>query len=150
MLSIRSTVVVEQLIVSTDLGINLVHVLLDDCRKRVIIWVAGLPCLEEDVWVLGRSPLAWMVWIQCILTECINRVHVNHFLQVIVIPGLNLLDLMGGTETVKEVDERNFALDGCHMRNNGQVHDFLDTGLTQHGASGLTACVNIGVVTENR
>ena len=57
---------------------------------------------------------------------------------------------MGCTETVKEVDEWNLALDGCHMRNNSQVHNFLDAGLAQHGASGLAACVNVGVVTENR
>ena len=150
MLSISSAVVVEQLIVSTNLGINLVHIFLNNCRKSVIVWVAGFSCLEEDIRVLSRASLAWMIWIQCMLAESIYSVHVNHFLKVLIIPGLNLLNLMGCTETVEEVDEWNLALDGCHMCNNCQVHYFLYTGLAQHSASGLTACVNVGMVTENR
>ncbi len=36
------------------------------------------------------------------------------------------------------------------MSYGSQVHNFLNAGLTQHGAAGLTACVHVGVVTENR
>ena len=43
--------------------------------------------------------------------ECIDGIHISHILQILVIPGLDLLDLVGGTETVEEVDERNLALD---------------------------------------
>ena len=91
-----------------------------------------------------------MVWIQGILTELVNGIHINHILQFIIIPGLDLLDLVGCTETVKEVDKRNFALDSCHMGYYSQVHNFLYTGLAQHSTACLTTCVNIGVVTENR
>ena len=56
---------------------------------------------------------------------------------------------MGGTETVKEVDKGNAALEGGQMCNSTQVHNFLLVGLTQHGETGLTAGVYVGVVTEN-
>ena len=63
MLGISSAVVVEQLIVSTNLGINLVHIFLNDCRKGIIVRVAGFSCLEEDIRVLSGASLAWMIWI---------------------------------------------------------------------------------------
>ena len=117
MLCISSAVVVEQLVICTDLSVNLVHVLLNNCRKCIVVGVTCLSCLEENIRVLSRTSLAWMIWIQSVLTECCNRIHISHILQILVIPGLDLLDLVRCTETVKEVDERNFALDCCQMSN---------------------------------
>ena len=90
-----------------------------------------------------------MVGIQSACAELVHCVHINHLFQIVVIPGLDLLDLVGSSEAVEEVDERNLALESCHMGNNRQVHNFLNAGLTQHRAAGLTACVNVGVVAEN-
>ena len=56
---------------------------------------------------------------------------------------------MRGTETVKEVDEGNPALDGGQVGDSTQIHDFLDVGLAQHGETGLAAGVNVGVITED-
>ena len=56
---------------------------------------------------------------------------------------------MGGTETVEEVDEGNAAFQSSQMRDGTQVHDFLNVGLGQHGETGLTAGINVGMVTEN-
>ena len=53
------------------------------------------------------------------LTEFSDRIHISHILQIFVIPGLDLLDLMRCTETIEEVDERNFTLDSCQMSNWG-------------------------------
>ena len=50
--SVRSAVVVEELIVRSELLIYLVHVLLDNVRKRLIELVAGLAVLEECISVL--------------------------------------------------------------------------------------------------
>ena len=117
MLCISSAVVIEQLVVRADLGVYLVHVLLNDSRKSIIVRIAGLSCLEEDIGVLSGTSVAWMVWIQSVLAECCNGIQISHILQILVIPGLDLLDLMRCTETVEEVDERNFALDCCQMSN---------------------------------
>ena len=58
-----------------------------------------------------------MVRVQSMCAELIDGIQISHFLQILIIPCLDLLDLVGGTETVEEVDERNFALDGCKVSN---------------------------------
>ena len=148
-LSIRCAIVIEQLVVRADLGIDLVHVLSHDRRQLVIELVACLACLEEDVRILCGTHLARMVRIQCIGTELIDRVHIDHFLQILIIPSLDLLDLVGSTETVKEVDERYPALDRSHMSNRSQIHDFLYGRLAEHSHTGLTAGIHIGVVAKD-
>ena len=84
------------------------------------------------------------------LTESLNSVHIYHVSQIFVIPCLDLLDLVGCTETVEEVDERDTALDSCAVSYRSQVHYFLYRRLTQHSCTGLTAGVNVGVITEDR
>ena len=93
-LSVSSSVVVEQFVVCSDLLVNFVHVLLNNCRKSVIIWITCLSCLEEDIRVLSGTSLTWMVRIQCVITECLNSVHICHIFQVFIVPCLNLLDLV--------------------------------------------------------
>ena len=87
--------------------------------------------------------------VQGVLAECLNSIHVAHFLQILVVPNLDLLDLVGGTEAVEEVDERHAALQGCQMSDSGQVHNLLRVGLSQHSEAGLTTCHNVGVVAED-
>ena len=105
--------------------------------------------LEENVAVLVGAAHLGMLGVQCLGTELLNGFHVAHFLQILVVPLLDLLDLVGGTETVKEVDEGNAALDGRQVCHGGQVHNFLGVGLAQHGETGLTGGVNVAVVTED-
>ena len=119
MLCIRSAIVVEQLVVCANLLIDLVHVFLNNRRKCIVVRVAGLSYLEEDIRVLSRTALTRVVRVQCILTECIDCIHICHIFQIFIIPGLDLLNLMGCTETIEEVNERNLALDGCQMCNRG-------------------------------
>ena len=57
-LSIRSAVVVEQLVVGADLLVYLVHVLLYNSGKCIVVRVACLASLEEDIRVLSRTSLA--------------------------------------------------------------------------------------------
>ena len=94
MLSISSAEVVEQFIIRADLLIHLVHIILNNRRKSVIIRIARLSCLEEDIRVLSGTSLTGMVGIQSMLTERIDRFHIRHILQIFVIPCLDFLDLM--------------------------------------------------------
>ena len=80
MLCILSAVVVEQLVVGADLGINFIHVVLYDGRKGIIVRVAGLSRLEEDIRVLSGTSLAGMVRVQRLLTERSKGIPVHHFL----------------------------------------------------------------------
>ena len=52
-ISICCAVVVEELVISTDLRIHLIHVLLNDCRKCIVVRVGSLTSLEEDIRVLS-------------------------------------------------------------------------------------------------
>ena len=142
-LCVLSSVVVEQLIVCSDLSIYLVHVILNDSRHCIVVRVACLSCLEEDIRVLSGTSLARMVRVQRMCAELIDRVHIYQIFQIFVIPCLDLLDLVGCTESVKEVDERKFSFQCCTVCDRCQVHNLLNAGLTEHGSSCLTTGVNV-------
>ena len=146
---VGSAVVVEELIVGAQLLVDLAHVLLNDGGDRVVVLVAGLTVLEEHIAVLVRTAHDRMLGVQGALAERLHRVHIHHILQIVVIPDGDLLDLVGGTETVKEVDEGDAALDGGQMGHGGQVHDLLHIALCQHGKAGLAAGHDVGVVAED-
>jgi len=146
---IGCAVVVEQLVVGAQLFVDLSHVLLDHCGQSVVVLVACLTVLEEDIVVLVRATHCGTLGIQRVLAECFHSLHVGHFLQILVVPDRDLLDLMGGTETVEEVNEGNTAFNGCQVSNSAQIHNFLHVGLSQHSKAGLTAGVHVGVVTED-
>ena len=111
-LGIGGAVVVEELVVGAQLGVDLVHVLLHHGGQRVVVLVAGLAVLEEDVAILVRAAHGGALRVQAVLTEGLHGVHVAHFLQVTVVPDGDLLDLMGGPEAVEEVNKGNAALNG--------------------------------------
>ena len=105
--------------------------------------------LEEDVAVLMRAAHLGILGVQRILAELLHGLHVAHFLQVGVIPLLDLLILVRSTEAVEEVQEGNMALDGAQMGHRGQVHDFLHRALSQHGKTSLAAGHNVAVIAED-
>ena len=147
-LSVRCAIVVEELIIGAKLCIDLAHVLLYDGRNCIIVLVAGLTVLEEDVAILMRAAHNRMLRIEGALTECFHSLHVAHLSQIVVIPYLNLLNLVGSAEAVKEVDERHTGLQCCKVCNSRQIHDFLWVGLAEHCEADLAASHNVRVVTE--
>ena len=147
--SVGGAVVVEQLIVGAQLGVDLVHVLLHHGGQGGVVAVAGLAVLEEDVAVLVAAAHMGMLGVQGVLAELGHGVHVAHILQVLVVPDSDLLDLVGGAEAVEEVDEGDLALQRGQMGHGGQIHDLLDVALAQHGEAGLAAGHDVGVVAED-
>ena len=146
---IGRAIVVEQLIVGAELFVDLAHILLNDCGQLIVELVAGFTMLEEDIAVFVRAAHCRMLGVQRVLAERRNSVHVAHFLEVRIIPHSDLLDLVGGTEAIEEVQERNLAFDCSQMGNGRKVHDFLRVGLAHHGEAGLAASHNVGVITED-
>ena len=149
MLRVRRAVVIEKLIVRADLRVDLVHILLDDRGHGIIIGIGGLPRLEEDIRILRGASLHRMIRVESILSEGINGVPVHHVLQVLVIPLLDLLNLMGGPEAVEEIDKGKASLQRRKMRDRSQIHNLLNGGLAEHRSTGLTTCHDIGVISEN-
>ena len=146
---VGSAVVVEQPVVGAELGVDLVHVLLNHGGQCVVVGVAGLAVLEEDVAVLVAAAHGGVLGVERVGTEGAHGVHVAHLGQVLVVPDLDLLNLMGGAEAVEEVDERHAALDGREVRHGGQVHDLLHVALGKHRETGLAAGHDVGVVAED-
>ncbi len=144
-LGLGGAVVVEQLVVRANLGVDLVHILLYNRGNRVIIGVTGFSGLEIDVRVLGCAPQNGMLRVQSPGAEFADSVHVHHFFQVFIIPLGHFLDFVGGAEAV----EGHAALDGGQMSYGAQVHDFLRIGAGQHSEAGLTAGHNVLMVAEN-
>ena len=105
--------------------------------------------LEEYVSILVRTTCSWVLRIQCMFTECFNSIHWAHFFQIFVIPFLNLLNLMGSTETIKEVNEWNFSFQSRQMSNRTQVHNFLWVCLSKHSETSLTTSIYITMITKN-
>ena len=146
---IGSAVVVEELVIGAELGIDLAHVLFNDAGDGLIILVGGLAVLEEDVTILVRAAHNGVLGVQGALTEGLDGIHVDHVGQVLVVPDLDLLQLMAGAEAVEEVQEGNSALDGGQVGNRGQVHDLLYAAFGQHRKAGLAAGHDVRVVTED-
>ena len=146
---IGSAVVVEQAVISAELGIDLAHVLLDDGRQLVIGLVAGLAVLEEDIAVLVGAAGVRVLGVQGVVTEGLDGVHVEHVLEVVEVPHGDLLDLVRGAEAVEEVQERHAALDGSEVGDRRKVHDLLDVALGEHGEASLAASHDVGVIAED-
>ena len=105
--------------------------------------------LEEDIAVFVRTAHCRMLGVESTLTERLNSVHIYHILEVFVIPYIDFLYLVRGTETVEEVDERNSALNSCKVSYRSQVHNLLRICLGEHCKAGLAASINVRVVTED-
>ena len=146
---VGGAVVVEELVVRAELGVDLRHILLHDFGHRFVVLVARLTVLEEDVAVLMAAAHGRVLGVQGSGAEGRNRVHVHHVLQILVIPDLDLLQLVRGTEAVKEVQERHSALDGRKVCNRAEIHDFLHVRLGQHRKAGLTTRHDVAVITED-
>ena len=141
--------VVEQFVVCSDLSVNFVHVFLYDCRHSIVVWVTCFTSLEECIRVLSWSSFTWMVRVQCMCTEFLDCILIYEIFQIFVIPCFDLLDFVWCTETIEEVNERNFTFQCCTMCNRCQVHNFLYAGFTEHCTSSLTTGVNIWMITKN-
>ena len=142
-------IVVEELVVCSKLFVDHSHVLLDNCRKFIIELVASFSVLEENVSVFMRTSHVRMLRIESVVSECLYSIHIAHFLKIIIIPYSNLLDFMGCSETIEEVDEWNLSADCGKVGHRRKIHDFLYVAFTKHCETCLAASHNVAVVSED-
>ena len=93
-LRVGGAVVVEQLVVGAQLGVDLAHVLLHDAGDGLVVGVAGLPMLEEDVPVLVGAAHHRVVGVKGPGPEGVDRIHVQHLGQVVIVPDGDFLNLV--------------------------------------------------------
>ena len=148
-LCIRCAIVIEYMVLTAGNLCQVSHSLLNQVRHSLIILIYSLASLEINIIVLGSTADARMVRIQGVAAEPVHSIPVQNLAQLIIRNNLNLLDFVGSTETVKEVQERNAALDGNQMSNSSQIHNFLYGRLAQHSHAGLACSHNILMIAKN-
>ena len=148
-LGVGGAVVVEQVVILTGDGVDLLHIVLHDGGQLVVEAVVGLPELEVDVGILDGVAQGGVVGVQGGFPEAAHRLPVQHLAELLIGDGPDLLDLVGGAETVEEVEERHPAFDGGQMGHTGQVHDLLHAAGGEHGKAGLAAVHHVGVISED-
>ena len=147
--SIFSAIVVEQVMFTArDFG-QVCHGLFYEFRQSLIELVGRLAFLEVYVRILRGTADNRMVRIQRPAAEFFNRLPVENLAQIIIVHNFDFLNLMRGTETVEEVNERHTAFNSHEMGYSSQVHNFLYAGLTEHSTAGLTGSHNVLMVTED-
>ena len=112
MLCIRCAVVIKGLVIGADFLVYLIHIHNGGFNSIVIILIASLSVLEEDIRVFRRAAKRGVLRIKCTLTEALNIIHINHVFKIFVIPNFNLLDFVRSAEAVKEMKERNRRFKG--------------------------------------
>ena len=149
LLGIGVAVVIEEVVVAADHGVDLVHVFLHHTGEGIIELVGDLTLLEEDIGVLGAAAQHGTVGGKPAIPEGIHRGAVHQRFELLIVPYLDLLDLVGGAEAIEEMQEGDAALDGGQMGDGGKIHDLLHAAAAQHGKAGLPAGVDIAVVAED-
>ncbi len=122
---IRGTIVVKWLIVCTNLGIDLIHIVNDNFRECVIMGVACLVDLEEHVIIFAGAFCHWVFRVHGIAAEIINSLPVKHICKILVVPDMDFLNLVGGTESVEEMHYRDTALNSRKMSDCAKIHALL-------------------------
>jgi len=61
---------------------------------------------------------------------------VQHRAHLVEVQGFNLLNLMGGAEPVKEVNEGNAGSQGRGLGDECEIHHLLDVVGAEHGPAG--------------
>ena len=149
LLGIGGANVLEELVAAADLLADLVHPLLDDAGDGVVVLVDGLAALEVDVGILGADLDGMGLGAHGALAELLDITHVEQFAHGVVVDHLDLLDLVGGPETIEEVEEGHGGIEGGEMADQAEVHGLLDGTGGHQRETGLADAHHVGVVAED-
>jgi len=137
------------ILASDQLG-ELVHRLLDDGRHGLVIGVAGLATLEEDVGVLGRAADYGVLGVHGPIAMGLNQFHVDHRPDVVLAELLDLVHFVRSAEAVEEVEERHPGFQRGGVGDHGHVLRLLHGGGGEHRPAGRSAGHHVAVVAEDR
>ena len=143
--------VIEQPVLAPGDPGELVHGLLDDARRAVVIRIARFPRLKENIGILGRAANAGPVRGQAVVAKGLDGqgVLVHQLAQLVVRHHADFGHFMRGAETVKEMQERHARLEGGGVADAGQVLRLLHGTGGKQGEAGLPAGHHVGMVAEN-
>ena len=147
--SIRIAHIIKQMILTADNLGKLIHGLLDDIRCLHIKFVNRLATLEIDIRVLSGTADRRMVRAQRTGLMCGDERIVDNRTHIVIGNLFDLLNFVTGTEAIEEVQERNAGRQRGLLRDQRQVHDFLNIVRGQHSVAGLATGHHIGMVAED-
>ena len=148
-LCVRRSDIVERLIFTAGNRSQLVHVFFDHFRNRIIMKILRFSALEIDIRILSGTDLLRMIRAESLCSEFRDCLLIDQLLKHTVIDGFDLLNLVGCTEAVKEMNKRSGCLDRGKMCDSCQVHDFLYRRRRQHRETGLPGRHYVRVIAEN-
>ncbi len=105
--------------------------------------------LEEDVGILRHASCHGRIRIEGTAAEVFKRLAVDERGEVVLVEGLDLLNLVGCAEAVEEVDERHTALECGKMSHSREIHHLLHGTLAKHRETGLSGRHHVLMVAEN-
>ena len=127
------------------------EILLNDWGDFIEVLVLGFTSLEVDIVILSATAGDWVgVWVKSAGSELLDLVHAKELLPLLFVDELDVLDFVGGTETIEEVHDRGLGLNGDEVGDWGKIGDLLDGTGADHGHAGLAAGIDVSVVAEDR
>ncbi len=141
--------VVEQLVAAAGDLCDFAHVVLYEFGKGVVVFVGGFAALEVNVRVLCGAGLMRVLGVERTGAERLYGFGIEKFPHVGIVDGIDFLHFVGSTEAVKEMHERNAALDGAQVRDKRKIHDFLHGAGGKHGKTGLAGTHYVTVIAED-
>ncbi len=141
--------VVEEVIAPARESGDLIHHLLHDGGSGFVVFIGGLAVLEVDVRVLRRTALDGVLGVKSASAEVLDVLHIHEALHLVVLDHVDLADFVRSAETVEEVEERNFRLQGGEVGDKRKVHDLLHRVGREHRKTRLTASHHVRVIAEN-
>ena len=129
---------------------ELVHLFLDYVGALLVIGIARLPRLEEHVGILRGAADERPVGVERAGADVENLVVVDHLAHDFVGNHVVGVDLVGGSETVEEMEERHAAVEGGGVGDERHVVRLLHAVGAEHRKSRLAARHHVGLVAENR
>ena len=148
-LGILSSIIVEEVILTTCDLRDLAEVVLNNLGHLVVVLVASLTMCEEGLGVLGCTAGNRTLRRKSTVAEGLDICGVNKRTDVLLVHNLNLVILVRGAESVEEVHEGHPSLKSSEVRHSCEVHNLLYRTRAEHGKTGLAASHNVHVVTED-
>ena len=149
-LGILRTIIYERLVFAAGDLRKLLHGVGHHVGHGVVELVRSLARLKINVGVLGRTAGHGVFGVQGPVAELLQGIAVEHRRQRGLVDQLDFLNLMRGTETVEEMQERHARLQRHEVCDACEVHDLLHRRGGQHGETGLARSHHVLVVAEDR
>ena len=149
-LRVGGALVVDQPVLATRPRGELGHHFFDDAGQGQVVRVGCFASLEEDVRVLGGSSDHRGVRREAAAAEGEDVLVADEGPHVVVLEKGDLVDLVGGPESVEEVEERDPGPERGGVGDQGEVVRFLNGAGGQHRPTRGPGVHDVAVIAEDR